>query len=398
MTYLEYIYSNASLIGVNHPSFQIHQLYQKKRKAIEDINNPTFVSLCHELWEKDINRQFVKEAVRKGLYRGFVTTMLWGGQGLGPGNSWNNIINSMSCPKNEIETKLKGVQLLLKKNKLSQAFVSMNSRGDYKIPGVGMSYFTKLLFYLGLNIKESKEYPLIFDKWGQYIHAALLIDDEKEDVLSWYRIYTDKHDNFNVIARKELDAYLDYISRIRSLSIELKINHPGDLEEYLFGRDLKPQSNKTNTNPRFFVREYVRTYYNTTIMGAASNHQSQNITSSRAKANNNRRKKHNTELKVSVHPIPAGKIIKGRTVDFGYEFDYDGRSYYLMAGKKKTFAYCELLSKGNNDINSFARIQDLAQRGFNKKNSNYIYKKYRLEETPLAIAEVDSLLKEWGLK
>lgn len=111
-----------------------------------------------------------------------------------------------------------------------------------------------------------------------------------------------------------------------------------------------------------------------------------------------RNKTQNNSLNDSIRPILAGEIVKGRTVNYGYEFDYDGRSYYLMAGKKKTFAYCELLSKGNNDINSFARIQDLEQRGYNIKRRNYIFKKYKIDEMPLAIAEVDSLLKELGLK
>ena len=50
-----------------------------------------------------------------------------------------------------------------------------------------------------------------------------------------------------------------------SLSKELNFADTGLLEEFLFGKDLKARANKNDNNPRFFVRNYVQHYYDTTL-------------------------------------------------------------------------------------------------------------------------------------
>ena len=56
-------------------------------------------------------------------------------------------------------------------------------------------------------------------------------------------------------------VYADYLQRMANLSSQYSLPNPGMLEEFLFGKDLKHRVNKSDENPRFFVLNYVREYY-----------------------------------------------------------------------------------------------------------------------------------------
>ena len=380
MNYIEYILSNASAIGATHPSFAIKDLYGPKQDKLKRIDNEVFREIYRRIWREPINREYVKRIFRNDIYKGFVTCMLWGGEGLGPGRSWDNLEKTMLCPKDQVVQKLNAVKDLLTENKLGEAFNSMASISSAKnrIPGIGMSYFTKIFYFLGLIIPENKQNPLIFDRWAQYIHAALLIDDATQNVSEWYSIYNDKY-GFHVNARHPLRAYEDYILRLKQISDrqELMLSHPGVLEEFLFGRELKSKFNRNNSNPRFFVSNYVKAYYNMV---------------------NVLNKQHITTTKIKLSQLQQGSNIQNRIVTYGYKFNYEGNTYYLIVGKKKFFTYCALLTTRNKIIESFPKIKDLPIRGFCVKGKNYIYKKYKVGDEEKAISEVNCLLKDFGLK
>ncbi len=320
MNYIEYIQSKASIIGTTHARFTIQELYGAKQSKLKDIKNADFYRIYRSIWAETIDREFVKSAFSKDIYEGFVTCMLWGGAGLGPGNSWNNLVAAMSYPRDQVVHKLNAVKDLLIRDELEQAFNSMlsSSPEGNKIPGVGISYFTKILFFLSLNIPGNTQSPLIFDKWAQYIHAALLIDDSTQNVFEWYNIYNDKK-GFHVKARTPFRAYTDYVFRIKQIISNqgLKLPHPGVLEEFLFGRELKSKLNRDENNPRYFVSNYVKAYYTTL-----------NIPN----------KEQIVSTSINITQIQQGRKIKNRIVSYGYKFEYNGLSYYLVVGRKKTFS------------------------------------------------------------
>ena len=95
MNYIEYIQSKASIIGTTHARITIQELYGAKQSKLKDIKNADFYRIYRSIWAETIDREFVKSAFSKDIYEGFVTCMLWGGAGLGPGNSWNNLVEAI---------------------------------------------------------------------------------------------------------------------------------------------------------------------------------------------------------------------------------------------------------------------------------------------------------------
>lgn len=263
MTYVDYIHQIIKKNGCLHQEpFYLEQLYDMGR--LRSIPNPYFQRSIDNLTGIPLTRDYVRSTFSRSFYTGFVAAMLWGGLGK---TSWIHLVKAMTTDKPEVECKINRLDIMLANGCLREAFHSLQRIGaeDNKLPGVGISYYTKLLFFLN----ERKEIqPIIFDKWGTYIHAGLLISQGESDRLrSFYQVGSY---GGNVILRcfcnRKTDysyaIYADYLQRMTNLSKELMLDNPGTLEEFLFGKSLKLVSNRTNENPRFFVRNYI----NSTLM------------------------------------------------------------------------------------------------------------------------------------
>lgn len=258
MTYKEYIISKADRIGADQPSFNLLDTYDIDR--LRTINNPFFQQRVDELLTVSLNRKYVFYTFTKNDYTGFVATMLWGGLG-SDSYTWRYLVKAMEADKPDIEFKIFNLRSLLENGNIREAFISLQRNPNIRFDGVGVSFFTKLLYFL-YNEKKGLR-PIIFDKWGKYIHLALLIDDHQFDMIDQY--YSIKHNKgkwtIGLKCNRQNDlmyaTYADYCNRMGVLSDHLVLENPGVLEEFLFGKELRHRDNKNNDNPRYFVKNYV---------------------------------------------------------------------------------------------------------------------------------------------
>lgn len=255
-----------------------------KNDSENDFNN-VWRKLEHSLTRNDLFGYFT-DGSDESLYKGYVATMLWGGIGTG-GGSKANLKNAMSQPKSEIIERIKNIRDVLdggNEYDVRAAFIMMTKeygrkfrfngktiRGA-KIPGIDISYFTKLLFFLGN--KDWDYQPLVYDNQLQNVHCALLKDDGI-GLQSLFDIHSFKMDSFSISCRispikknlgKPVDFYIDFIERVKSLSKSMELSgncevqgKAGRLEEIMFGVELtrKKSENDPKTNPRAFVRNYL---------------------------------------------------------------------------------------------------------------------------------------------
>ena len=260
-----------------------------KEEDFRSIKNKDFNNVWSKL-ERTLTRndlfKFFIEGSDESLYKGYVATMLWGGIGTG-GGSKDNLINAMSQPKSEIIDRIKEIKKVLgsgKENEVKAAFIMMTKKygtnfnfegkeySGAKIPGIDISYFTKLLFFLGNKDWECQ--PLVYDNQLQNVHCALL-KDSGIGVQSLFDIHSFKMDSSTISCRislrngdlaKPVDFYIDFIKRVKSLSESIELSgdnefqgKAGRLEEIMFGKELsrKRIDNDPRTNPRAFVKNYL---------------------------------------------------------------------------------------------------------------------------------------------
>ena len=274
MNYLEYIRKNAGRIGVERQNpFTIEEIYGQKMRELKAIGNSRFHKRVSELSGVPMTRDFVRNSFTVDTYDGFVTSMLWGGLGL---SNMRQLVDAMTTKPSDIESKISNLQSLLDEDMIQNAFMSLQvSRDNHylptnKIEGIDISYFTKLLYFLYKGTSATP--PIIFDKWGAYMHVGILISQNEIDLLNtYYKMGYDKRGKFYVAIKSNrttgyrYSVYADYLQRMANLSSQYSHSNPGMLEEFLFGKDLKHRVNKSDENPRFFVLNYVRDYYDSLI-------------------------------------------------------------------------------------------------------------------------------------
>lgn len=259
--YIDYIRQHIMEHGASRQDpFSIEQLYDLGK--LRTISNVFFQRYVDELTGVPLTREYVRSCFPQNYYKGFVATMLWGGLGK---TSWTHLKQAMMVDKPEVELRIGRIQDLLHQGRLEDSFQSLQGRGpeDFKFPGIDISYFTKLLYFL--SPKDKYFQPLIYDKWGRFIHAGILISEERiDDFHLFYKIGLGRNgavwiDNrSNLRTHYRYSTYVDYLREMADLSQELDLPNPGVLEEILFGKPLIGRGNLNDNNPRFFVRNYVQ--------------------------------------------------------------------------------------------------------------------------------------------
>lgn len=284
-------YDNYFKSSNDKTSYKVDDFKKIKNRVVanndseNDFNN-VWCTLEHTLTRNDLF-QYFKAGSDESLYKGYVATMLWGGIGLG-GGSKTNLENAMSQPKSEILDRIKKIIEVLgsgKENEVKAAFIMMTKEygtkfkfngkdiPGAKIPGIDISYFTKLLFFLGN--KDWDYQPLVYDNQLQNVHCALLKDDGK-GLQSLFDVHSFKMDSSSISLRislknkdfaKPVDFYMDFIKRVKSLSKSMELSgddefqgKAGRLEEIMFGKELKKSEKDPQNNPRAFVKNYLGLY------------------------------------------------------------------------------------------------------------------------------------------
>jgi hypothetical protein len=266
MTFLNYITSKINEIK----KYKQHGFSWKKYRENKFLRNIS--EFDKVIKDKSIplliDRSFIIDLYKnKRYYEAFVLSMVWGGINMTRPSekgdlSSTNFHKALEIGRVKIETALRKSENYLLDGNIIGAYEIF--KNENKIPGVGSSYFTKILFFQGLALKiETK--PLIYDKWTKFIHIALMIAENDHKSLLNY--YTPKSLETNIInslslipvrSNKEESAYIDYVKRMNRVAKERDIN-VNSLEGYLFGNPLKGAKNKIrDNNPRVAMIEILR--------------------------------------------------------------------------------------------------------------------------------------------
>lgn len=389
MTYKEYIKAHLKDIENSNRSYPPLSNYGRTRARLEELasKSDTLSKAIEYIREKqDVKRDDIIQLFREGkLMTGFWVTLLWGNLSVrNLGHAVEDELRTVrkegkpQCSVTPLLIRLEKVDRLLEQGKTEEAFISLYDEGLNKIKGLGISFFTKLLYFMGKQYNLSPM-PLIYDKWTRGIDAALIA----EGVLP-------ESDNYKLSfrARGGFDLpefppttppsrmYMNYIQRMSNLAKEIGGEvSPDKFEEYLFGMS---QVDRARWNPTDNPRYVLQMYYLRPLFDMGKVRQSRRA----------------ADADTGIILLEKGQTIRGRKVEFGYEFQFEEKRYYLFSGKKASYSYCLLLTKKQSDpILDFSRIVDLRGRGYDNEGKDYIFIKFGPKELSLATEEVKHIAK-----
>ena len=169
----------------------------------------------------------------------------------------------LAVDESELLARLNRIRNLVRSGKLEEAFLSCCSSGENCIPGVGMSFFTKIFFFVGAADTKVNPKPLILDRWTT--NAFFALRGQSKGII-------DARDLFTIPALKSLakykaialkndevvqsKAYVEYMTLMNDWAAQLKVA-PEKLEQFVFGIDLR--RDKSSTNPRNEFLAIIRT-------------------------------------------------------------------------------------------------------------------------------------------
>ncbi|MCR4932291.1 MAG: hypothetical protein K5918_07645 [Bacteroidales bacterium] len=251
MNYIEYIKEHKDDINTTCKKVFYKDIY---KKSFDDLKNEVFRKVLAEFKNKgEMERADIFKEVEKGnLYKAFFMIILWGGINK---SNLNLVISYIESKGEEIFVKehLQETSKLVNDNKVSEAFNRLK-KGTYHIDGIGVSFFTKLLYFF--DTSKLGEKALIFDKWSKKEHCALLISDDTVDYKQYYTLTKSGNQIGVKCTADELKLFLDYIQRIKNISSIIKQPNIGKVEEFLFGI---PKL-RTSSNPRRVLNDFLFHY------------------------------------------------------------------------------------------------------------------------------------------
>lgn len=376
MTYLEYINAHKEEIG-KPKYFILADVYRDKMEALHNLANANedFKKIYEQIpKDKKLYRKDVREAYGKNNenpYKGFIYTILWGGLGL---MQWSHLTSAVSLSKEKIEEKLNRVNDYLSNNDIRPAYMSLASNGENKIPGIDVSYFTKILYFMYKGNNAIR--PLIYDKWGKHMHAAISID--KNEDISRLRYVSIVGNDLKLRDYTPYDIYNDYITKMRRVSQNLG-KESDDLEEFLFGYPLDKKEYKNDNNPRYFVKNYLISW----------------LTQKLNSCNTQNQRSETPNLEIMTE-----NKIRGREVTFGFKLKTNEGLLYLFIGELKKNTYCEILTDEkdkNIQDNPFAKkvfVDGLiSEEGALDKQ--FIYKKFKKGDYSSALTLLRNVLDHY---
>lgn len=241
---------------------------------IEEFNN-----CIHEI-PVLISRENIIEAYRNNeYYKAFLMSMMWGGISKRPSEA-KNIRSSyayiaFSTNRSIIEKRFSIIKEEIQRGNIETAYFLLQN--EYRIPGIGVSFFTKLLSFISESIDEPQNI-LIYDKWTKLIHVTLLFDfNENEKALGFfgsdrlsklYDLYKGKYYTNLIypVSNNQFEAFSDYCEKMKLLAenISASTNNeisPFILESFLFGNQLRGNINRNDRNPRYWIQQHFANHY-----------------------------------------------------------------------------------------------------------------------------------------
>jgi hypothetical protein len=180
-----------------------------------------------------------------------IAAMVWGGIDTRTNRRLQHVLQ---VGESDLEGRMVRIRGLVKEGKVKEAFLSCSGDGENRIPGIGMSYFTKIFYFLGEVEPNLTPKPLILDKWtsnaffalyGQIAGASKLgnmFSFPSPERLKRTRSILLKGD-----INQRAENYCLYIRLMSEWARRLGVT-PSKLEEFVFGVDLR--KDKSAANPR----------------------------------------------------------------------------------------------------------------------------------------------------
>ena len=183
--------------------------------------NATFLRLKQKYGVADPDKrvttrpQLISLYKRQNYYDAYLCTLVWGNIGtyMKARDSFNH---AFSIKKKDCNRIIQEVKAMLCVGNIEEAFDSMCRDGRNCISGLGVSFFTKILYFVGETV-ESEVKPLIFDSTSLKILTRLYADN-----------------GLNRVARQTRSCYLDFNIRMNRIARELELPSAGHLEAFLF--------------------------------------------------------------------------------------------------------------------------------------------------------------------
>lgn len=252
--------------SLQSPSFPVTRYKGRFEQLLKTY--PTYKEVFNELMKKEnLSRYNVFEYFKNDLYKGYVAAMLWGGinatrpsiKGDKTGTT-TQAYHAFNYSKETILTKLSDVKTKIDNNQITNAFESMLPGRMNQIDGVGISFFTKIIYYMSSEKMDVR--PLIYDKWGRFMHVALLSEEEHCNIEDFYQVRSDKKTGKTYLRanKPEPELYMDFINRMSDCCKKNGISSADKLEEFLFGWTFKKRNQEGN--PRQLLYDYVTQFVN----------------------------------------------------------------------------------------------------------------------------------------
>lgn len=262
MSLIDYIHDNRqNIVNFNQGSFSI--VSYKEAQNLAQIEQ--FRTLTGEIPDF-LNREDVIECFKnkKNYYKAFLYAMMWGVINNRRPRIKGNLqttpaFRAFSFDSKRIVKIITDTKDLLELNRVGEAYLKFYN--ENRIPEVGESYFTKLLFFIGMTTNIEK--PLIYDSFARIIHVAILLsENQKENLINYYSssclndIITKKGLRYQGNNMRE-PAYMDYVERMNDIANKNDIDVI-KLDAYLFGKTRTLKAHKNMDNPRFWILQYIR--------------------------------------------------------------------------------------------------------------------------------------------
>jgi len=232
----------------NEPTYQWSRSYDKYRSHVA-------VEKLYLLFpDRKISRSAVIQLFKQDdQILAFVAAMIWGGISTG-GVSGDHFSLALALETERLLSILQTAKQLVVKGQYIRAFQYFEGEG--KIPGIGHSFHTKLIFFFGQTSDQMLK-PLIFDRWSKMALCTLLCDTGLDsDLLRLGCRFKD--DEIVIPPRLLAQAYEYYIHLVNSVADEINVT-ASRLEEFLFGCNRKQDN--SNRNPRNYYIQQLRAYF-----------------------------------------------------------------------------------------------------------------------------------------
>ena len=174
-----------------------------------------------------------------------IATMAWGGIRK---SNFKKLLNHISKNDRQINELRLRINNMINDDHFIGLYQLMDD--DFKINGIGPSYFTKIFFFAG-NKSNSKIKPIILDKWTMNAYCAILLengDSEKAKAFfSDIRFNTNGMPGETSIKSGKLSSeiYDFFVRDINHWSMQLNTT-PAKLEQFIFGNKLNQDSSPSN--------------------------------------------------------------------------------------------------------------------------------------------------------